>query len=55
MQKYSKAIGSVIGAAVTVGAVLGLDLSWMQAPAVTEVLVMLGGLIGTYFAPKNAE
>ena len=55
MNKYSKAFGAVVGAIVAIGAVLGLDFSWMENPAVKEVIVMIGGAIGTYFAPKNAD
>lgn len=55
MAKYSKAIGATIGALVAWGTALGFSaLAGINVDQVTEVIITLGGLIGTYIAPANA-
>lgn len=57
MNKYWKAWGSLIGAAVGVAAVYGLvpDGTDKQIADALNILgPVLGGVIGTYLAPKNA-
>jgi len=55
MGKYSKAIGTVIGALIGLGVSLGFLPESFQSPEVIGAITTITGLIGTIFAPKNAE
>lgn len=55
MDKYSKAIGATVGAAVAWGAVLGIDwLASVDIDAWTNAIMIIGSGLGAWFAPKNA-
>ena len=55
MAKYSKAIGATVGALVAWGVALGLSsFANVNVDQLTQAIIVVGGIIGTYWAPKNA-
>jgi len=54
MSKYSKAIGSVLGALIGIGVTLGFLPADMQSPENIAAIMTVVTLIGTFFAPANA-
>lgn len=57
MGKYSKLIGTLIGGVIGIGITLGFlpeEFAEKQSEIIAAV-TLLTGLIGTFFAPKNAE
>ena len=59
MQKYNKLFGALAGVLVAAGAAFGFgdgaSLLCMTEAQLTGILVSIGGVLGTFFAPKNAE
>lgn len=57
MQKYNKAIGAIIGGLVALGAAYLGAPDAASAPETTALINglagVIGGLFGTYVAPKN--
>lgn len=57
MKKYSKLIGTIVGAIISVGVSVGLLPAELLAssPEIIAALVTLGSAVGVFLAPKNAE
>ena len=53
MKKYSKLIGSVIGALLGIGAAFGINVEAFT-PEFQESLIVVLTAIGTYISPANA-
>ncbi|MEE2953248.1 MAG: glycoside hydrolase family 19 protein [Pseudomonadota bacterium] len=54
--RYSKLIGSLVGALVAWAGAQGLiQADVINADQIDQIALLLGGLIGTWAAPKNAE
>jgi len=55
MGKYSKLIGTIVGALFGIGAAMGFLPAEIiaQQPEIIAALGTLGSAIGTFFAPKN--
>lgn len=59
MAKYSKLVGMFVGAIVGlilnwVGLSESIDVPVQYQPIVDQLVVLILGALGTYFAPKNA-
>lgn len=54
MSKYSKAIGATVGALVAWGVAAGIPaFATINVDQVTNLIIVIGGLVGTYVAPAN--
>lgn len=54
--KYNKAIGATVGALFAWAAVWGYEtIGGLDASTIENFAIMVGGVLGTIFAPKNKE
>lgn len=54
MQNYTKAIGATLGALVAWGGALGISqLANLNVDQITNLVIVIGSMIGTYIAPPN--
>jgi hypothetical protein len=55
MNKYSKAIGAVVGGVLAALAAFNIEVPAQYAELANLLTPIVGSLIGTWIAPKNAE
>ena len=53
MKKYSKAIGTIVGALLSLLVSFGILPADIQTPEAISAITTIGGLIGTIFFPAN--
>lgn len=53
MNQYNKAIGNIIGGIAGVLVAQGIEVQWLTPEWINSISIVLGSLLGTYFAPRN--
>jgi phosphate/sulfate permease len=55
MNKYSKALGALVGSVVGILAAFNIEVAPQWQEVAQAAVLVIGPVIGAFFAPKNAD